>query len=315
MHMLKRTVPSLLVIAALALAGVTARPAFAQQAASIPVIKRDIVKKIEAALPDKAPAQPKQPRKILIFSKTNGYRHASIPVGVFSLTVMGRKTGAYEVVYSEDDAWFEPESLKQFDAVIMLNTTGDIFHPKEMPKDPQQKQAAQEREARLKQSLVDFVKGGKGLAGMHSATDTYHNWGEYNAMMGGAFAGHPWHQAVPVKNLSPNNPLNESFPSDGFEVTDEIYQFRNDTALPADRKMLLSLDTARMNVSKGSRKDGLYAISWISRYGKGKTFYCSLGHRDEIYFNPQVLKHYLAGIQYVLGDLEADATPTATNNK
>jgi len=106
MHMLKRTVPSLLVIAALALAGVTARPAFAQQAASIPVIKRDIVKKIEAALPDKAPAQPKQPRKILIFSKTNGYRHASIPVGVFSLTVMGRKTGAYEVVYSEDDAWF-----------------------------------------------------------------------------------------------------------------------------------------------------------------------------------------------------------------
>jgi type 1 glutamine amidotransferase len=276
-----------------------------------PNVKPEVLDKIKAALPDKAPAQAKQPHKVLIFSKTNGFRHGSIPVGAAALTLMGEKTGVYTAVHSEDDAMFEPDTLKQFDAVIMLNTTGDVFRPKQLPADAKEKEAALEREERLKKSLVDFVKSGKGLAGMHSATDTYHRWSEYNMMMGGTFAGHPWHQSVPVKNLTPGHPLNEMFKTEGFEINDEIYQFRADTALPTDRKMLLSLDTGKMDVSKGNRKDGLYPISWVSTYGKGKTFYCSLGHRDEIYHNPLILKHYLAGIQYVLGDLAADASPTA----
>jgi type 1 glutamine amidotransferase len=276
-----------------------------------PKVNPKVLEKVKAALPEKAPAKPKQPRKLLIFSKTNGFRHGSIPVGAAALTLLGEKTGAYTAVHSEDDSLFEPDKLKEFDAVIMLNTTGDVFRPRELPKDAAAKDAALEREARLKQSLVDFVKGGKGLAGVHSATDTYHRWGAYNDMMGGTFAGHPWHTKVPIKNLSPAHPLNEAFGGKGFDVTDEIYQFRADTALPSDRRMLLSLDTDKMDVSKGNRKDGQYPVSWVSTYGKGRTFYCSLGHRDEIYHNPAVLKHYLAGLQYVFGDLEADATPTA----
>jgi len=295
--------------ATLTFAVVAVPPAVAQEK---PNIKPEIIEKIKAALPNKAPAQPKQPRKVLIFSKTNGFRHGSIPVGAVALMMMGEKTEAYWAVHTEDDALFEPDTLKQFDAVIMLNTTGDIFLPKQLPKDKKELTAAREREARLKQSLVDFVKGGKGLAGTHSATDTYHHWGDYNRMMGGTFAGHPWHTKVPVKNLTPGHPLNEMFSGEGFEITDEIYQFREDTALPRDRKMLLSLDTGKMDVSKGNRKDGLYPISWVSTYGKGRTFYCSLGHRDEIYYNPTVLRHYLAGCQYVLGDLAADATPTVS---
>lgn len=285
-------------------------PGAAQQAGGPPPIKPEIIEKIKAALPDKAPAKPKQPRKVLIFSKTNGFRHGSIPVGANALILLGEKTGAYTAIHSEDDAMFEPGTLKQFDAVIMLNTTGDIFLPKQMPKEKKDQDAAREREARLKESLVEFVKSGKGLAGTHSATDTYHRWGEYNKMMGGTFAGHPWHTKVPVKNLVPGHPLNEMFTAEGFEINDEIYQFRPDTALPTERKMLLSLDTGKMDVSKGNRKDGLYPISWVSTYGKGRTFYCSLGHRDEIYWNPVVLKHYLAGFQHVLGDLDADASPT-----
>ncbi len=278
-------------------------------------VKTAVVEKIKSALPDKAPARVKQPHKVLIFSKTNGFRHGSIPVGVTALTMMGEKTGAFTAVHSEDDAMFEPDTLKQFDAVIMLNTTGDLFRPKVLPKDPKEKAAVLEREARLKKSLVDFVRGGKGLAGTHSATDTYHSWGEYNMMMGGTFAGHPWHKMVPVKNLAPSHPLNEMFKEGDFQIADEIYQFRDNTAQPSDRKMLLALDTKKMDVSAGKRKDGLYPISWVSTYGKGRTFYCSLGHRDEIYYNPVVLKHYLAGFQYVLGDLDADATPTATGSK
>jgi type 1 glutamine amidotransferase len=246
----------------------------------------------------------------LIFSKTNGFRHDSIPVGALSLTLMGEKTGAYTAVHTEDESVFEPESLRQFDAVIMLNTTGDVFLPKEPPSDPAQRQAAAEREERLKGSLVDFVKGGKGLAGMHSATDTYHNWKEYNQMMGGAFVSHPWHQEVPIRNLDPQNPVNKPFAGEGFKVTDEIYQFRNDTALPSERRMLLALDPEQMDLSAGDRKDGFYPVSWLSTHGDGRTFYCSLGHRDEIYHNPKVLQHYLAGIQYVLGDLEADVAPS-----
>ena len=262
--------------------------------------------RILEALPAKAPAQPKQPRKLLIFSKTAGFRHSSIPVGVRAITLMGDKTGAYTAHHTEDEVFFEPDKLKAFDAVLMLNTTGDVLRPR-----TGSKEEIAQREELLKKSLVEFVSGGKGLVGIHSATDTYHRWKEYNQMMGGVFAGHPWHTKVPIKNLEPQHPLNAAFGGKDFEITDEIYQFRQDTALPTERKFLLALDTQKMDVSKGNRKDGLYPVSWVSTYGPGRTFYCSLGHREEIFWNPLILQHYLAGIQYALGDLPADATPTA----
>lgn len=275
-----------------------------------PPSEQDIAK-IKEALPEKAPAKPQGPRKILIFSKTNGFRHGSIETGAKSLTLLGEKTGAWSAVHSEDDSMFEPDTLKQFDAVVMVNTTGELFRPRKLPADADQKKAALEREERLKKSLVDFVQGGKGLAGTHSATDTYKKWPEYNKMMGGAFAGHPWHKKVPIRILVGSHPLTKAFAGTEFEVTDEIYQFRNDTALPGERKMLLALDNEKLpDIDRGRRDDKFYPISWVAKYGKGRTFYCSLGHRNEIYWNPAVLKHYLAGIQYAIGDLEADATPT-----
>src|SRR5262245_13655527 len=102
-------------------------------------IKPALLEKIKAALPEKAPAKPMQPRKLLIFSKTNGFRHGSIPAGAAAITLMGQKTGAYTAVHSEDEAMFEPDKLKEFDAVLMLNTTGEVFRPKTLPKDPKEK--------------------------------------------------------------------------------------------------------------------------------------------------------------------------------
>jgi uncharacterized protein len=272
-------------------------------------VKEEAIAKIAAALPANAPAKPAKARKVLVFSKTAGFRHGSIGVGAVSLTELGKKTGAFEVTHSEDESVFEKDSLSEFDAVIMLNTTGEIFRPKDWPGDKTKQKKAQDREARLKANLLAFVREGKGLAGMHSATDTYKKWKEYNDMMGGAFVSHPWHKKVPLKNLDPTSPVNAAFSTEGFEVTDEIYQFRDDTALRGDRRMLLELDADKMDLSKGSRGDRGYPVSWIDTYGRGRVFYCSLGHRDEIFWNPAVLKHYLAGIQYTLGDLEADATP------
>ena len=108
----------LAVVVALAFAG---PPAFAQD---------KFLDKIMQALPEKAPAQPKQARKLLIYSKTGGFRHSSIPVGVKSITMMGDKTGAYTALATEDESMFEPDKLKAFDAVLMLNTTGDCLKPK-----------------------------------------------------------------------------------------------------------------------------------------------------------------------------------------
>jgi type 1 glutamine amidotransferase len=265
------------------------------------------IDRITKALPDAAPAKPQAKRKLLVYTRTAGFRHPSIPVGIKAITMMGDKTGAYLAYHTEDESFFEPEKLKTFDAVLMLNTTGDCLRPK-----GDDKAEVQKREDFLKKSLVEFVAGGKGLLGIHAATDTYHNWKDYKQMMGGTFDGHPWTKTVPVKNLEPAHPLNAMFGGKDCEINDEIYQFKLDTALPTERKFLLALDTAKMDTARGNRKkEGPYPISWVSTYGKGRTFYCSLGHREEIYCEPTMLKHYLAGIQYALGDLEADATPTA----
>ena len=300
--------------------------------------------------------RPKKAHKVLIFSKTHGFRHSSIETGVEAFKLMGEKTGAYTADATEDDSAFEPENLKKYDAIVFLNTTGDTFtsapagprapQPPKVtgtPEDPKVKDAVEKferakadfeaamakhtevmkewnkshdpkdaaaREERLKQSLVDFVKSGKGLMGTHSAIDTNKDWKEYNDMMGGVFDGHPWHKLVGVKNLEPNHVLLKAFGGMDFEITDEIYQFRKDTASPDDRRMLLALDKNKTNLKAGNRgENALYPIAWLRKYGEGRTFYCSLGHREEIYWNPVMLQFYLAGLQYVLGDLEADAAP------
>lgn len=290
----------------LATAGVFA---FAQKPA-----KQDDIEKVKAALPAEAPAKPKSKHEVLVFSKTNGFRHSSIELGVEAMKLLGEKTGAFNVTATEDDAAFEPESLKKYDGIIFLNTTGSVFRPKE-DKDhvltPEQKQAANEREPRLKQALVDFVKSGKGLIGMHSATDTYGNWPEYQAMMGGTFGGHPWHEKIGVTNVDPENPINKVFGKKGFEITDEIYQWKPGSFSTANHRVLLSMDTKASNMDKKGTNgpDALYPITVMRKYGEGRVFYCSLGHREEIYWNPQILQHYLAGIQFALGDLQAESAP------
>src|SRR6266496_2469116 len=236
--------------------------------AGLPVAGQDkFLDKITQALPDKAPAQPKQPRKILIYSKTAGFRHPSIPVGIKAITMMGDKTGAYTALATEDESFFERSKLKAFDAVVMLNTTLDCLKPKiANEKNKEQVEEAIRREEMLKNSLEEFVANGKGLIGVHSATDTYHDkdqkkrfdidWPAYHKMMGGAFVSHPWHQKVPVKNLDPTHPVNAAFDGNDFEITDEIYMFRDDTALPNERHYLLSIDTNKMDpkdVAKGKR--------------------------------------------------------------
>ena len=248
------------------------------------------IEKITSAVPRRATASPKRPRKLLIFTLCRGFRHGSIPWGSKALEIMGRATGAFEVEVTDDVSVFRPESLARFDAVCMNNTTGELFD------DPA-----------LKESLLAFVKSGKGLVGIHAATDCFDKWPEYGEMMGGYFWGHPWSENVGIKLDDPTHPLLAAFKGRNFEIGDEIYQFR----APYSRdvlRVLLSLDLTKTR-NKGRRGDADYAVAWVRSYGKGRVFYCSLGHRNEIFWNPAILQHYLDGIQFAFGDLSADTTP------
>jgi len=254
-------------------------------------VSEEMIQKITAAMPAKAIAKPAKARKLLVFTLAKGFPHGSIPVAAKALEIMGKKTGAFEATESADPAVFKAETIAKFDAVCMDNTTGDLFGDDG------------------KKALVDFVSGGKGMAGIHAATDCFYNWKDYGEMMGGYFSGHPFRR-ISVKLDDPGSPLTAAFREKGFQIEDEIYTFKD----PYSREklhVLLSIDWENSHLGGGTRSDNDYALSWIHEYGKGRVFYCAFGHDDAIFWNPAILKHYLAGLQYVLGDLKADATPSA----
>jgi type 1 glutamine amidotransferase len=264
------------------------------------------IKKIEAALPEKAPAKPARPRKVLVFTLATGYLHESIPTGARAIAMMGRKTGAYDTVISRDPAMFEPDRLKEFDAIVMVSTTGELFGQRGNSKAPLEEQARNER---LRTSLLEFVAKGRGLVGIHAASDSSYRWPEYGKMMGGYFNGHPWYK-ITMKIDDPTNPVNACFHGKEFTIEDEIYTFR----APYSRErlhILTSIDLAKSKITEGkNRPDNDHAVSWLQNYGKGRVFYCSLGHRHETFWNPTILQHYLAGIQFAIGDLPANAGPS-----
>jgi len=251
---------------------------------------------LEKAIPAQAKAKPVKPRKILVFWLCKGYFHESIPVINKAIELMGKKTGAYEAVFSDDMNMFTAKKLAEFDAVVFNNTTKLEFN-----------------EPGQRQSLMDFVKGGKGIIGIHAATDNFYTWPEAAEMMGGIFVYHPWTAGGTwaIKNVEPNHPLNEAFKGEGFKIKDEIYRQKL-LKLRESCRVLLALDLddpATKNAKGALESDRDMPVSWARNYGKGRVFYCGLGHNNEVIFRPQILQHYLDGIQFALGDLKVDASP------
>jgi len=259
------------------------------------------LQKIENAVPAKPTVRPAGPRKILVFWRCEGFYHKSIPVVNEALKIMGQKTGAYEVTVCTDDySIFTPAKLSQFDAVCLNNTTHLKFNPKETPE--------------RCNALMDFVKSGKSIIGVHAATDNFYDWPEGMEMMGGKFTGHPWTSGGTwaIKIDDPEHPLMAAFKGKGFKINDEIY--RTDPPLYSrdKQRVLMSLDLSDPTTknAKGVKpSDDDTGITWIKTWGKGRMFYCSLGHNDHIFWNPTILQHYLDGIQFALGDYKVDTTP------
>ncbi len=266
---------------------------------------------VDAALPAAAPAQPKKPRRILLTNlcKRDGKvigTHPSSPFGNYALEQMGRKTGAFTVTQGADERSFSRANLETFDAIVFLNTNGVLTEDSE-----------------LRQSLLDFVRSGKGFVGFHAAGATfvqyprYDQFPEFGVMLGGyEDGGHPWgpKDTTHVKIDDPAHPVNAPFNGRPFAIHDEAFQFREPNI--RDRlRVLLSIDTSRMDLTRRilpqRRKDLDFPVSWVKTYGEGRVFYTTMGHSPTAFQSRPLLEHFLAGIQFALGDLEADAAPSA----
>ena len=272
------------------------------------------VAKIRAALPERAQVAPARPRKLLVFYRTDNYPHASIPHWNKCIDLLGEKTGAFAVTLSQSYADLTPENLKQYDA-IFFNNTCRMSTP-----------------APVKAALLDFIASGKGFAGNHGAGDNWHDWPEGKDLIGAEFVTHPYGR-IQIKVDDAASPLTAAFGGRAFAYQDEIYAFKE----PYSRdklRVLLSIDYPNSpEVAKAEQtmlkraaepnarqfdKDSLaavradkdYALAWIRPWGKGRLFYCAFGHRAEVTFDPAMVKFYLAGIQYALGDLKADDAPS-----
>ena len=279
-----------------------------------------IITKAESIAAALKAAPCKKKRRVLVYGISFGPHRTTIPTARQVFTLLGKKTGAFEAVVSEDLANFEADKLKQFDAVIFANTTGDVFC---RPADKAQFDALSKDEklkqlkisARLAKNLDDYIRAGGGFMAIHSATDALKKHREYTDMIGGVFWQHPWgpKEMVTVKVEDSGHALIKGvFEGSEFKFKDEIYEFRE----PYDRKrlhVLLSLDLAKSDKPNRPlrRKDGDYPVAWMRSHGKGRVFYCSLGHATSTFANPTILKFWLRGIQFATGDINAATTPSA----
>lgn len=278
-----------------------------------------------AALPEKPFATPQSVRHVLVLCKAAGWVHTSIPLAAKMVEYLGDKTGSWTTTITYDSAMITPENLKQYDALFLDSTTGEFLD------DPNDKAASDAR----RQALLDFVKGGKGLAGVHAATDSYHTsgrpaspgatptaitgtWPEFNEMIGGYFKFHwTYPTLIPVKIDDPDSPLTSMFPARGYEIVDETYTFVQDSFSRKRVHVLTSINYKKMSAEDKAkepadtrRTDGDYALSYIQRVGNGRVFYEAHGHDEKVYFLRPWVAHMLAGIQYAIGDLKADDSPS-----
>lgn len=239
------------------------------------------VRKIEEAAPD---VKLKSAGKLLVL----GHRPSHYPVAFceVAMAALAKRTGAFEAVISDDPASLD--RLGEFDALLVNNWHGwDPFKGK-----PERRKA-----------LLDFVAGGKGLAGIHAAAVGLNDWPEWGELIGARYQALPYFEADVAVAA---HPLTAAFGGKGFRLADEFYELK----APYDRSkltMLLEVDAAKMkDVPKSSkygklvRTDGDYGLAWTKTWGKGRVFYCALGHYETTYMDPAMMRFFLDGIVYAL---------------
>ena len=272
--------------------------------------------KIDQALPAKASVKPKRPRKMLILNKNvrdDGRPPLIEPAmvgGNYALIEMGKRTGAYTPVFTTDVESLRADNLKQFDAICFNNTGGVIT-----------------TDNALRESLLAFVASGKGFVAFHAGGAAtfvlypkYDQYPPFGEMVGGyEDGGHPWgpQDTIRIRVEDPKNPINAVFKGQDFTMQHQVMQFRHGYSREK-LHVLLSIDVEKSDYDPKRRRvlperqvDKDFPMAWIKRYHQGRVFYSVYGHNADINWNTTIQTFHLAGIQYVLGDLEADDTPSA----
>lgn len=244
--------------------------------------------------------------RVLVFSRTAGFRHLSIPDGIAAITSLGEANG-FAVEATEDPAIFTDADLARFDAVVFLNTTGSVM--------TDDGRAAFER----------YLEGGGGWVGVHSAADTEYEWAFYERILGGAyFLAHPVQQPGVIVNEAPDQPSTGHLPDRWTIPFEEFYSFR---VSPRDRvRVLLSIDESTylqdpnttdipMGPSIPEGQTGVmgdHPMSWCHDLGDGRAWYTALGHESYLYQLPDYRDHLLGGILTATRRVEADCAVSAS---
>jgi type 1 glutamine amidotransferase len=271
---------------------------------------------VESAAGAPAPKAAKT-KRLLLVTDSGGFVHDSVGLAEEILKEIGPKNGfevtCYRYTRDPNDKGFQkycddfrkntkvaitPEScgrvnketLKNFDCVLFF-TTGNPLTKDEL------------------KDLEDWVKEGGAFAGTHCATDTLYGT-SYGALVGAYFDSHPWTKKIKLKVEDPKHAAGTAFKS-GDEIDDEIYQFRDAPYSREKLHIILSVDNSSIDVNKGKRKDMDYAISWCQEFGKGRSFYTSLGHRKEVWKDERFQQHLIGGLKWAMKEAEGSATPSA----
>ncbi len=217
--------------------------------------------------------------KVLVFSKTAGYRHASIGAGKLALIAMGEKHG-FHVDTTEDAGRFTTRLLKEYAAIVFLNTTQDCL-------DDQQQLA-----------MMRYIQAGGGFVGIHAAADTEYDWPWYGRLVGAYFDGHPSDpnvRSASVIRVDDQHMSCDHLPA-RWDRTDEWYNYRD---IQPDLHILLNLDESTY---QGGTNGDHHPIAWYHDFDGGRAFYTGGGHTEETFSEPDFLKHLLGGIKYAIGD-------------
>jgi len=211
--------------------------------------------------------------RILIFAKTQGFYHTSIPKGMATIMNICKENGIIADT-SRNASVFTFENLKQYKAVVFLNTTGDILNP-------------------LQQDAFEkYIQAGGGFVGIHAATDTEYDWPWYNKLVGAYFLSHPpAQQSAVIKVVNRSHPSTRFLPEQ-WTRTDEWYNFKN---ISPDLEVLAYLDESSY---KGGENGQNHPFIWCHEFDGGRAFYTGAGHRDDNYDEPLFQKHLLGAIQW-----------------
>lgn len=219
-----------------------------------------------------APVKP----KILIFTKTAGYHHASIPLGVAAIIKLGQEHN-FDVDTTSDDSKIIESNLKKYNAVVFLSTTGPLL-------------TANERN-----DFERYIQAGGGFVGIHAAADAEYDWHWYGRLVGGYFVSHPAQQEAVLHVVDKTHISTKHLP-DTWKRKDEWYNYKE---LNTNVHVLITIDETSYT---GGINGANHPMAWYHNYDGGRAWYTELGHTDESYSDPLYLKHILGGIQWAMGD-------------